>query len=127
MLAANRLTLAAVPLMREAGKGRVINTASGQLHLAGKLLTAYTGSQHTLAGLTKQQALELGPLGITRNALEPGFIVTGISKGYTDLMSSEEVAEFEFYWAGKPRLAVSDSPSMSPTRRCSRRRILGAL
>ena len=42
--AANRLTLAAVPLMCEAGKGRVINTASGQLHLAGKLLTAYTGS-----------------------------------------------------------------------------------
>lgn len=101
VLAANRLTLAAVPLMREAGRGRVINTASVQSHLAGELLTAYTASKHALAGLTKQQALELGPLGITCNALEPGFVVTGISKGYTDLMSPEEAAEFEAYWADK--------------------------
>jgi len=35
--------------MREAGKGRVINTASGQLHLAGEILTAYTASKHALA------------------------------------------------------------------------------
>lgn len=72
---------------------------------------------------TKQQALELGPLGITCNALEPGFVVTGISKGYTDLMSPEEAAEFEAYWADKAPVGRVGSPSTSPMPRSSWRRI----
>ncbi len=97
----NRLTLAAVPHLQASGNGRVINTGSIQSQIAGETLTAYTTSKHAVAGLTKQQALELGPMGITANFIQPGFVVTGISKGYTDQMTAEEKDEFEAYWANK--------------------------
>ena len=97
----NRLTLAAVPHLQESGNGRVINTGSIQSQIAGEMLTAYTTSKHAVAGLTKQQALELGPLGITCNFIQPGFVVTGISKGYSDLMTPEEKDEFEAFWINK--------------------------
>ena len=99
--AANRLAIAAIEPLKASGQGRVINTASVQSKLAGEALTGYTVSKHGIAGLTKQQALEFGPMGITCNAIQPGFVVTGISKGYTDLMSDEERDAFEGYWAGK--------------------------
>lgn len=99
--AANMLTVAAVPHLKVSGQGRVINTASIQSKFAGDALTAYTVSKHGIAGLTKQQALELAGTGITCNALEPGFVSTGISAAYTDLMSTEEKDAFEAYWSGK--------------------------
>ncbi|MFN3232035.1 MAG: SDR family NAD(P)-dependent oxidoreductase [Alphaproteobacteria bacterium] len=99
--AINRLTLAAVPHLQASGNGRVINTGSIQSQIAGESLTAYTTSKHAVAGLTKQQALELGPLGITANFIQPGFVVTGISKAYSDQMTEEEAREFEEFWINK--------------------------
>ncbi|MDX1580585.1 MAG: SDR family oxidoreductase, partial [Alphaproteobacteria bacterium] len=101
LFAVNRLTLAALPHLKKSGSGRVINTGSVQSELAGEMLTAYTSSKHALAGLTKQQALELGQYGITANYIQPGFIVTGISQGYLDQMNEEEAEAFKAYWRGK--------------------------
>ena len=78
--AVNRLTLAAVPHLRDGGNGRVINTGSIASQMAVASLSAYVVSKHALAGLTKQQALELAPLGITANCLQPAFIVTGMTE-----------------------------------------------
>jgi meso-butanediol dehydrogenase/(S,S)-butanediol dehydrogenase/diacetyl reductase len=56
--------------------GRIINIASvaaksGSLHLA-----AYAASKHGLIGLTRSAALELGPHGITVNAVCPNHVTT---------------------------------------------------
>lgn len=65
---------ASVP-MRAAGSGRIVNIASGaglRPSLTG--IQAYTSAKHALVGLTKQLSQDLGPHGITTNAVAPGFV-----------------------------------------------------
>lgn len=66
---------AAVPAMKAQGRGRIITIASGaglKPSLTG--IQAYAAAKHALVGLTKQLALELGPMGITVNSVAPGFV-----------------------------------------------------
>lgn len=73
--AAMVLSRAAVPGMKAAGQGRIINITSGaglQASLTG--IQAYCSAKHALVGLTKQLAHEFGPFGITVNSVAPGFI-----------------------------------------------------
>lgn len=61
--------------MRAAGFGRIVNIASGaglRPSLTG--IQAYTAAKHALVGLTKQFSQDLGPFGITTNAVAPGFV-----------------------------------------------------
>lgn len=61
--------------MRRAGAGRIVNIASGaglRPSLTG--IQAYTSAKHALVGLTKQLSQDLGPYGITTNAVAPGFV-----------------------------------------------------
>ena len=61
--------------MQGHGFGRIINIASGaglRPSLTG--IQAYTAAKHALVGLTKQLSQELGPFGITCNAVAPGFV-----------------------------------------------------
>ena len=65
---------ASVP-MRAASFGRIVNVASGaglRTSLTG--IQAYTAAKHALVGLTKQLSQDLGPYGITCNAVAPGFV-----------------------------------------------------
>lgn len=65
--------------------GRIINMASISGFRAGVGRAAYGTSKAAIAGLTRQLALELGPLGITANAIAPGPIVTAMTEAaYTD-------------------------------------------
>ena len=70
------LTQALVPAMKAAGWGRVINISS-QFGVAGSSNAShYAGAKAALLGLTKTWARELGPFGITVNAVAPGYIDT---------------------------------------------------
>lgn len=65
---------AAVP-MRAQRYGRIVHIASGaglRPSLTG--IQAYTAAKHALVGLTKQLSQDLGPAGITCNAVAPGFV-----------------------------------------------------
>jgi 3-hydroxybutyrate dehydrogenase len=66
----------AVPLMKRAGWGRIINTASAHGLVASANKSAYVAAKHGLVGLTKVVALETAGSGITCNAICPGWVNT---------------------------------------------------
>ncbi|KRB85359.1 dehydrogenase [Sphingomonas sp. Root710] len=69
------LTKAALGDMRAAGWGRIVMLASSTFHL-GSGLPAYTASKGGIIGLVRALAPELGPDGITVNAISPSLVRT---------------------------------------------------
>ncbi len=66
----------AIPLMKKAGKGRIINIASAHGLVASPFKSAYVAAKHGIMGLTKTAALELAQTGVTVNAICPGYVLT---------------------------------------------------
>lgn len=66
----------ALPRMKAAGWGRIINIASVHGLVASVNKAAYVAAKHGLLGLTKVVALETAGLGITCNAICPGWTRT---------------------------------------------------
>jgi 3-hydroxybutyrate dehydrogenase len=66
----------AVPHMKQAGWGRIINTASAHSLAASPFKVAYVAAKHGIAGLTKTLALELATFGTTVNCISPGYVWT---------------------------------------------------
>ena len=69
-------TAAALPLMRKAGWGRVINVASAHGLRASPFKSAYIAAKHGVVGMTKVVALETAKEPITANAICPGYVLT---------------------------------------------------
>ncbi|MBM9595595.1 3-hydroxybutyrate dehydrogenase [Roseitranquillus sediminis] len=69
-------TAVALPLMREAGWGRVVNIASAHGLTASPYKSAYVAAKHGIVGLTKTVALETAEEPITCNAICPGYVLT---------------------------------------------------
>jgi 3-oxoacyl-[acyl-carrier protein] reductase len=66
---------AVAPFMKAAGWGRIVNVSSGaglRVSLTG--IQAYAAAKAGQIGLTRQLGHELGPFGITVNAVAPGFV-----------------------------------------------------
>ena len=66
----------AVPLMKKAGSGRIINLVSAHGLVASPYKAAYVAAKHGMMGLTKTVALELAEHRITVNAICPGYVLT---------------------------------------------------
>ncbi len=69
-------TAVALPFMRAAGWGRVINIASAHGLTASPFKSAYIAAKHGVVGLSKTVALETAGQGITCNAICPGYVLT---------------------------------------------------
>jgi 3-hydroxybutyrate dehydrogenase len=69
---------AALPLMKKAGWGRIVNIASTHGLVASAQKTAYVAAKHGIIGLTKAVALECADTGITCNAICPGWVLTAL-------------------------------------------------
>lgn len=69
-------TAAALPKMRKAGWGRVVNIASAHGLTASPFKSAYVAAKHGVVGLTKVTALETAEEPITCNAICPGYVLT---------------------------------------------------
>jgi NAD(P)-dependent dehydrogenase (short-subunit alcohol dehydrogenase family) len=75
---------AAIPVMRDAGGGAIVNTASisGVVGLAGQ--AAYAASKGAVVMLTRQLAVEFAPAKIRVNAVGPGAIDTPFLRRFVD-------------------------------------------
>lgn len=71
------LTQLVAPVMKEKGKGTIVNTCSVASFAAHHGFAAYVDSKHAMAGLTKSIAWELGPE-IRCNGIAPGLIHTAM-------------------------------------------------
>lgn len=69
---------AALPML-ERGWGRIVNIASIYGVIGSPAVQAYAASKHAVVGLTRALAAELGPKGVTCNAIGPGFVRTGMT------------------------------------------------
>src|SRR5215470_11678123 len=74
-------TRAALGPMRAASRGRILSATSVVARMGNYGQTAYAASKAGIIGMTRAWARELGPLGITANAVAPGFIDTEMSRG----------------------------------------------
>ena len=84
----------AVPHMKQAGWGRIINTASAHSTTASPYKVAYVAAKHGLAGLTKTLALELAETEITVNCISPGYVWTPLVEGQIpDTMKARGMTE----------------------------------
>ncbi|MER5325819.1 SDR family NAD(P)-dependent oxidoreductase [Streptosporangium roseum] len=73
------LCQAALPWWRRNGWGRVINLGSRTWLGGGP--TGYVTSKAAVVGLTRTLAVELGPLGVTVNAVAPSMVATPFTRG----------------------------------------------
>ena len=83
---------AALPAMKKKGWGRIISTASAHALVASPYKAAYVAAKHGLAGLTKVVALEVAQMGITVNAICPGYVWTPlVEKQIPDTMKARNM------------------------------------
>lgn len=75
---------AAYPHIRERGRGRIINVASITFFLGFANLLDYVSSKGGVVGFTRTLAREVGPEGITVNAISPGAFPTDAEKIHPD-------------------------------------------
>jgi NAD(P)-dependent dehydrogenase (short-subunit alcohol dehydrogenase family) len=99
-----RLSRAAVPVLKQRGRARIINLGSIMSDMAGPSLTAYGTSKHAVAGLTKGMAVDLGKYQITVNYLQPGSILTAMSEPF---MADPA---FRQYWENKAPIGRLGTP-----------------
>ncbi len=74
------LTKHVVRSMMSAGAGRIVNISSIVATNGMKGLSAYSATKAALEGMTRSLAREVGPLGITVNAVAPGFVDTAMTQ-----------------------------------------------
>ncbi|WP_423066486.1 SDR family NAD(P)-dependent oxidoreductase [Devosia sp. CN2-171] len=79
----------ALPHMKSAKRGRIINISSVTISGGWSDLTPYVQSKMALVGLTRSWAREFGKHGITVNAVAPGAFPTDAEKIHPDLPAYE--------------------------------------
>jgi 3-hydroxybutyrate dehydrogenase len=86
----------ALPAMKARKWGRIINIASAHALVASPFKSAYVAAKHGVAGLTKTVALEVAELGITVNAICPGYVLTPlVEKQIPDTARTRGITEEE--------------------------------
>lgn len=95
-------TRAAAAVMREHGRGAIINMSSisGKVGLVGQ--TNYSAAKAGIVGLTKAAAKELAHLGVRVNAIQPGLIRSAMTEAMPQRIWDAKLAEVPMGRAGEP-------------------------
>src|SRR5690625_78921 len=101
-------TRLALPGMRQAGWGRIINVASVHGLVAPRHKSAYVAPKHGIIGLTKATARGGAGSRVTGNALCPGWVLTGLVQQQVDALAEREGLDQE---TAKARLVGEKMPS----------------
>lgn len=116
LVAPAMLARAAIPAMRTAGRGHIINLSSIGGRRGGRGRSAYRASKAALISLTESLAAELAPDGIQVNCICPGAVDT---EGYRQLagsrgqaadakaMRAEEIAKVALFLASDAASAIT--------------------
>lgn len=80
------VTHAALPSIKRAGHGRIINIASTAALVGYPYVTAYCAAKHGVVGLTRALALELARSDVTVNAVCPGYTDTPLLDSALDVI-----------------------------------------
>jgi len=97
----------AVPHMQRAGSGRILSATSIVARTGNFGQTAYAASKAGIIGLTRTWARELGPLGITANAVAPGFIDTPMIRSVPERILAQFLAGTPAGRMGRPEEVAS--------------------
>lgn len=109
------LTRKAIPAMKAAGGGSIINTASVAGVGGGAAGLAYTVSKHGLVGMTKQTAFRYAQEGIRCNAIAAGAVETNIMQSVDPTkMDQAGSARCQTYYAAIPgQLKATDIANLA--------------
>jgi 3-oxoacyl-[acyl-carrier protein] reductase len=95
-------TRLAAGIMREAGRGAIINISSisGKVGLMGQ--TNYSAAKAGIVGMTKAAAKEVAHLGVRINAIQPGLIRSAMTEAMPQKIWDAKLAEVPMARAGEP-------------------------
>ena len=102
----------ALPAMKSANWGRIINVASVHGLVGSAQKAAYVAAKHGIVGLTKVTALENATSGVTCNAICPGWVLTPLVQKQVDAKAAEHGLSNE---DAKKLLLGEKEPSMQFT------------
>ena len=85
-----RMTKRVLPAMIEKRWGRIVNVASTAANVGHPDNAAYCASKAGVLGLTRCVALEGAPHGVTCNAINPGYVNTGMLRSSLDTYIERE-------------------------------------
>ncbi len=101
---------AAMPYLRESGRGRIVNISSDAGKKGFALISTYVASKFGVVGLTQSLAAEYGPFGVTVNAVCPATV--------SETGMGQKVLEQKVRLFDKPADRVlADGASSFPLRR----------
>ena len=100
-------TRAAAAVLREQGRGAIINMSSisGKVGLIGQ--TNYSAAKAGIVGLTKAAAKELAHVGVRVNAIAPGLIRSAMTEAMPQRIWDAKLAEVPMGRAGEPSEVAS--------------------
>lgn len=90
---------AARQMIKQGDGGRIINIASQAAKSGHPHMSAYVSSKHGMVGLTRTTAVELGPHGITVNAVCPNHVTTGLGSVQNEYFARFKGLSVEDYLA----------------------------
>jgi 3-hydroxybutyrate dehydrogenase len=105
-------TRLALPAMKKADWGRIINVASVHGLVASAQKSAYVAAKHGIVGFTKVTALETATTGITCNAICPGWVLTPLVQKQVDAKAAAMGLSNE---DAKKQLLAEKEPSLQFT------------
>ncbi len=82
-------TRLALPAMKAADWGRIVNVASVHGLVGSAQKSAYVAAKHGIVGFTKVTALETATTGVTCNAICPGWVLTPLVQKQVDAKAAE--------------------------------------